>query len=290
MVTMVQYNKFKICAENAFTNLLENELFVDVTLVSEDGRAVKAHKVVIAACSDLFKNILESVDSGSPLIYLHGIQYQELGYVLDFMYKGKAEVPEGNLPEFMKVAQELKLKGLILSESESNKCNAAMELDKKASNEEIQIPCEQLDISNEEKLEEGSGVEVNATDSKESEGNDDEIYMDMKRCNYSLNIDEKFETQISKRKREIKIVRYQNSLKDFEVYKKNLNKKQKQMDETGTEAAVCESVCCDQYQCDLCEFSTKFVEIFERHQLRHQLTDLQNSGFNISKENFTLPF
>jgi len=285
---MVRYNKFEICAENAFTNLLENELFVDVTLVSEEGRAVKAHKVVIAACSDLFKDILESVDSGSPLIYLHGIQHQELRYVLDFMYKGKAEVPEGNLPEFMKVAQELKLKGLILSESE---CNAAIELDKEAINEEIQSPCEQLDISNEEeKLEEGSGVEVNATDSKESEGNDDEIYMDMKRCNYSLNIDEKLETKISKRKREIKIARYQNSLKDFEVYKKNFNKKQKQMDETGTEVAVCESVCCDQYECNLCAFSTKFEEIFERHQLRHQLTDLQNSGFNISKENFTLPF
>merc|ERR1712204_89090 len=206
LVTMVQYNKFKICAQNAFTNLLENELFVDVTLVSEDGRAVKAHKVVIAACSDLLKNILESVDSGSPLIFLHGIQHQELRYVLDFMYKGKTEVPEGNLQEFMKVAQELKLKGLILSESESNKCNAAMELGKKASNEEIQIPCEQLDISNEEeKLEERSGVDVNETDSKESEGNDDEIYMDMKRCNYPLNIDKKSATKISKRKRDIKI-------------------------------------------------------------------------------------
>ena len=42
---------------SAFRSLLENEDFVDVTLCA-DGKTLKAHKVVLSACSSYFKHLL----------------------------------------------------------------------------------------------------------------------------------------------------------------------------------------------------------------------------------------
>jgi len=38
-----------------FTNLLSKESFVDVTLVSSEGRKIQAHKLVLSACSPYFQ-------------------------------------------------------------------------------------------------------------------------------------------------------------------------------------------------------------------------------------------
>ena len=53
---------------NAFKSLLENEDFVDVTL-SAGGKTLRAHKVVLSACSSYFKHLLR----GEPTSYLHHV-------------------------------------------------------------------------------------------------------------------------------------------------------------------------------------------------------------------------
>ena len=52
---------------NAFKSLLENEDFVDVTL-SAGGKTLRAHKVVLSACSSYFKQLLRGE---STLISYH---------------------------------------------------------------------------------------------------------------------------------------------------------------------------------------------------------------------------
>lgn len=49
---------FKASLTNAFKSLLENEDFVDMTL-SAGGKTLRAHKVVLSACSSYFKNLLK---------------------------------------------------------------------------------------------------------------------------------------------------------------------------------------------------------------------------------------
>ena len=49
-----------------------NEL-KDITLVSEDRKKFKAHKVVLSACSSVFKTIISDPILSSPIIYLRGI-------------------------------------------------------------------------------------------------------------------------------------------------------------------------------------------------------------------------
>ena len=54
----LQWNDFKSNANQAFGNLREDLDFADVTLACEDGHQVEAHKVILAASSPFFKNLL----------------------------------------------------------------------------------------------------------------------------------------------------------------------------------------------------------------------------------------
>ena len=60
-----------------------------------------------------FKKIIESNPSQHPLIYLRGIQSYEMESILQFMYLGEGRVHHGRMSEFLKVAQDLKVKGII---------------------------------------------------------------------------------------------------------------------------------------------------------------------------------
>ena len=66
-------NDFELCTKNAFKNLLGEEDFSDVTLACSDNKQVKAHKVILGACSPFFKEILLRNPHQHPLIYLKGI-------------------------------------------------------------------------------------------------------------------------------------------------------------------------------------------------------------------------
>ena len=86
-----------------------NEL-TDVTLVSEDKKHFKAHKVVLSACSPVFKSIISENVLTSPLIYLRGIQSDEIETILQFIYLGEATLYQDRMKEFLKVAQSLEIK------------------------------------------------------------------------------------------------------------------------------------------------------------------------------------
>ena len=57
----------------------------DVSLESDDGHQIKAHKVILAAGSQFFKEVFEKNDVKNLLIYLKGIKGNKLKYVLDFL-------------------------------------------------------------------------------------------------------------------------------------------------------------------------------------------------------------
>ena len=71
-----------------FKDLYQEGSHSDVTLVSDDQTQFKAHKIVLSACSPVFKKIIESNPSQHPLIYLRGIQSYEMESILQFMYLG----------------------------------------------------------------------------------------------------------------------------------------------------------------------------------------------------------
>ena len=50
----LKWNNYQLSLTSAFKHLLEEEDFVDVTL-SAEGKSLKAHKVVLSACSTYFR-------------------------------------------------------------------------------------------------------------------------------------------------------------------------------------------------------------------------------------------
>lgn len=74
---------------------------------------MQAHKVILAACSPLFRKILaRQKNQQNPFLYLKGIRLKELQAVLNFMYHGEVNVAQDSLNNFLAVAEELAVKGL----------------------------------------------------------------------------------------------------------------------------------------------------------------------------------
>ena len=108
----LQWNDFKQNISSSFGELREDKDLTDVTLACEDGKQVEAHKVILAASSPFFKDILKRNKHPHPLIYMRGLTSEDLLAITDFLYFGEANVLQENLDSFLALAEELKLKGL----------------------------------------------------------------------------------------------------------------------------------------------------------------------------------
>ena len=109
----LQWNDFKENAIGAFGNLRADADFADVTLACEDGKQVEAHKVILAASSPFFQNLLRRNKHPHPLIYMRGVKSLDMLAIVDFLYCREANVYQENLESFLAIAEELQLKGLM---------------------------------------------------------------------------------------------------------------------------------------------------------------------------------
>ena len=91
----------------------EDNDFSDVTLACEDGQQIEAHKVILAASSPFFQKLLARNKHPHPLIYMRGVKSDDLLAIIDFLYRGEANVFQENLDSFLAIAEELQLKGLM---------------------------------------------------------------------------------------------------------------------------------------------------------------------------------
>ena len=98
------------------THLRNKEDLCDVTLVCENNQQTVAHKVILSASSPFFKNILKGMTYIHSVIYMRGVKIQLLESILDFIYKGEANIEQDDVEPFINLAKELKLQRL---ESES---------------------------------------------------------------------------------------------------------------------------------------------------------------------------
>ena len=81
----LQWNVFRKNVTSAFGRLREDNDFFDVTLVSEDGKQVEAHRIVLASSSPFFMELLRNHKRASPLIFMKGAKYEDLLAIVDFL-------------------------------------------------------------------------------------------------------------------------------------------------------------------------------------------------------------
>ena len=108
----LSWNEFGGNVLNTFKNLINDANFTDVTLVSEDRKQIKAHKVIISSCSELFSQILLENPHQHPLLFLKGVKHSDLLAIIKFVYLGQTEVAQDDLNHFMESAGSLQIKGL----------------------------------------------------------------------------------------------------------------------------------------------------------------------------------
>ena len=108
----LQWNDFKENITSSFGKLRNNKDFTNVTLAFEDGQVMEAHKVILAASSPFFDNLLQKSKHTHPLIYLRGFESKDFVSILDFVYFGEANVNREDLDSFVAIAEDIQLKGL----------------------------------------------------------------------------------------------------------------------------------------------------------------------------------
>ena len=92
----------------------EDNDFADMTLACEDGQQVEAHKVILAASSPFFQKLIGRNKHPYPLIFMRGVNSDDILAIVDFLYRGEANVFQENLDSFLAIAEELQLKGLMV--------------------------------------------------------------------------------------------------------------------------------------------------------------------------------
>ncbi|XP_050426346.1 protein abrupt-like isoform X2 [Adelges cooleyi] len=108
----VRWNEFHTSIITSFRHLLDQEDFIDVTIAC-DGKSFTAHKVVLSACSPYFRSLLKANPCQHPIVILRDVKKQEMEALLSFMYNGEVRINQEHLPEFLKTARSLQVRGLV---------------------------------------------------------------------------------------------------------------------------------------------------------------------------------
>jgi len=125
----LRWNDFENNISNAFKELRDDKDFFDVTLACDDEQ-IPAHKVILAACSPFFRNILRRNNHQHPLLYMKGVKFSDLQAVLNFMYHGEVNVAQEELNSFLAVAEDLRVKGLTQTQSAPHQSPNRTQLEK----------------------------------------------------------------------------------------------------------------------------------------------------------------
>lgn len=95
----------------AFESLRSHEDLVDVTLCCE-GRKIRAHKILLSACSTYFKDVFKENPCQHPVIIFKNVKYEDLLAIIEFMYQGEVNVQQESLSSFLNTAEMLAVQGL----------------------------------------------------------------------------------------------------------------------------------------------------------------------------------
>ena len=92
----LRWNDFHSCLISSFAVLREERHLLDVSLVCADGKALSAHKLVLSACSPVFKRMLGSTAAKAkdPVILLYDIGSGEMEALIAFMYHGEVNITQ----------------------------------------------------------------------------------------------------------------------------------------------------------------------------------------------------
>ena len=137
--------------QTSFGELRDDNDFTDVTLACED-QSFKAHKVILSASSPFFNRLLKAHQHPQPLVYMRGVKANDLMAMVDFIYLGEANILQEQLGRFLALAEELELKGITNTNTDSEDTAVEYRTTVSALKEEYLNQSQQKTVSNKEKM------------------------------------------------------------------------------------------------------------------------------------------
>ena len=136
----MKWNGFQGLLQTSIQQLKNDDDFTDVTLACED-QSIKAHKVILSACSPVFKKLLKAHPHPQPLIYVKGMKSSSLIAIIDFLYFGQIDILHEELDSFLGLAEELQLKGFdgVFDETSQDRMPPYNEAEKMTNMNEKQV-------------------------------------------------------------------------------------------------------------------------------------------------------
>ncbi|XP_008212549.1 protein tramtrack, beta isoform isoform X4 [Nasonia vitripennis] len=107
----LRWNNYLKHITNAFDTLRSDEDLVDVTLSCE-GKRIRAHKMLLSACSTYFRDLFKENPCQHPVIIFRNVKFDDLAALVDFIYQGEVNVVQEQLDSFMTTAELLAVQGL----------------------------------------------------------------------------------------------------------------------------------------------------------------------------------
>ena len=156
----LKWSEFQHNIVSSYCKLRKDAEFSDVTLVCDEDQHFEVHRIILAASSPFFSNVLKINKHSHPMIYMRGLQAKDLAAIVDYIYHGEANVYQDDLERFLAVAEDLQLKGL--SRSKDNSLYALQKPLKIEQQQESQIkPISKPENNHQLRYSEGSEMNVN---------------------------------------------------------------------------------------------------------------------------------
>jgi len=94
--------------------MLTTRSLLDITLAAE-GKYLKAHKIILAASSTYFEDLLSDPQDQQPMIFFRDVGFTELEVLVKFIYTGVVDIPGSSLDSFISLAKSLGVTGFLNS-------------------------------------------------------------------------------------------------------------------------------------------------------------------------------
>ena len=108
----VRWDDFRENIVSSYREFHSNSDFCDMTLVCDDNRQVKAHRLILASSSQVVCNFLKKNQQSNPKIGLNGFKENIVRAIMDFIYSGEANIYKEDLDGFLELSEKLQLNGL----------------------------------------------------------------------------------------------------------------------------------------------------------------------------------
>ena len=108
----LKWNDFTSNITSSLNQIINDPEFSDVTLACGGDQKFEAYKVILASSSRFFSNILKQNKHPHPLIYMTGVNTNQISAVMDLIYHWEVSIFQEDLDAFLILAEELEIKGL----------------------------------------------------------------------------------------------------------------------------------------------------------------------------------